>query len=346
MATDSAAPLRRSNYRRMGLLLLGIAVLAVAVSFGLKWRAERRVAPRNETPLPEPFVRLVPLQTPLGKPQPGDWLYHYPEPGQSWQAFARVERLAPPDPRRTLEILPLGDFSPDQEPLIAQAADFLGRYYQLPVRVRPGVPLLPLPEEVQRKRDDGHVQVRTGYLLEQILAPQRSPDALALLGLTTLDLFPDEPWNYVHGQARPGSRVAVWSLYRFGDPTESPAAALRFRQRSLKIGAHELGHLLGLAHCTFCECCMCGTFELAELDRHPLELCPQCLAKACLRTGADPWKRGEELLAFAEAQGLTDEADFWRRAQQALGKREPQLLPAAKAQPPGDAMARPQERSK
>ena len=40
-------------------------------------------------------------------------------------------------------------------------------------------------------------QIQTGYVLREVLAPRRPPDALALLGLTAVDLFPGPGWNFV-----------------------------------------------------------------------------------------------------------------------------------------------------
>ena len=53
--------------------------------------------------------------------------------------------------------------------------------------------------------------------------PRRPEDAVAVLGLTTSDLWPGEGWNFVFGQASLRDRIGVWSLYRFGDPERSDA---------------------------------------------------------------------------------------------------------------------------
>ena len=59
---------------------------------------------------------------------------------------------------------------------------------------------------------------------------------------------------------------------------------------------------------------MCGANNLDELDRHPLWLCPQCLAKLCYATKADPEKRFQELIVFAKSHGLSTEDAFWRKS--------------------------------
>ena len=66
---------------------------------------------------------------------------------------------------------------------------------------------------------------------------------------------------------------------------------------------------------------MCGSNSLGEGDRYPLWLCPQCLAKLCYATGADPEKRFKELIVFAKAHGLTHEQQFWQKSLSAMQQK-------------------------
>ena len=47
-------------------------------------------------------------------------------------------------------------------------------------------------------------QVRTGYILDDVLRPMLPGDAAALIAFTNEDLFPDSSMNYVFGQASLG----------------------------------------------------------------------------------------------------------------------------------------------
>jgi archaemetzincin len=58
--------------------------------------------------------------------------------------------------------------------------------------------------------------VLTGYILHEILEPERPADALAYLALTATDLWPGRGWNFVFGEANLRERVGVWSIYRNG----------------------------------------------------------------------------------------------------------------------------------
>lgn len=319
MSGDSTTPKRRRPYRLWGLL--GLAGLLLLGALGLRWWAGRTPDPLAESPLPAPFCRLEPLHNRLSTPEPGEWLAENQEFGQTYVDFARAQKLRPPSARRVLEIQPLGTFRPAQRQLVEQAGEFLGRYYQLPVRVCEDLPLEALPEDACRRLADGTVEVQTGALLRQVLSPRVSDDARARVAITVLDLWSSDGEHYVYGQAIPAERVGVFSFHWFGDPEESPQAASLVRRRTLAAAAHETGHLFNLLHCTWYNCVMCGCNGRKEVDRHSLELCPQCLAKACCVTGADPWKRCDELLAFAQAQGLTQEAAFWQKSRQALGEK-------------------------
>ena len=134
------------------------------------------------------------------------------------------------------------------------------------------------------------------------------------MAFTTSDLWPGEGWNRVYGQAFPGERVGVYSIYCDGNPDEGPDAYRLALLRTLKVAAHETGHVFAMEHCIFYECCLCGANNRDEADRHPLWLCPHCLAKLCYATHADPAKRFEELIAFAKPQGLATEQAFWEKS--------------------------------
>ncbi len=85
-----------------------------------------------------------------------------------------------------------------------------------------------MPEAAQRINGAGNKQWLTGYLLDE-LVKVRPADAVAVLGLTATDLFPDPNWNYVFRHASLQQRVGIWSTARFGDPqgTETEQALLQ-----------------------------------------------------------------------------------------------------------------------
>jgi archaemetzincin len=176
-----------------------------------------------------------------------------------------------------------------------------------------------LPAEAMRKHPQlGMSQILSTYVLDHVLKPRLPDDAVASIAFTSSDLWPGEGWNFVFGQASLADRVGVWSINRLGDPAESDEAFRLTLQRTLKIGAHETGHMFSMAHCVYYECCMNGSNHLKEADAQPLWLCPQCLAKLCFSTGADPAKRFRELAAFAKSRKMPTEEAFWQKSLDAI----------------------------
>jgi len=272
--------------------------------------------------LPEKYRKLLPLHTPLGKPQPGDWLDRHHEPGQTYQQYVRSHPVRPDAKRRVIYIQPLGEFNPTQRKIIDRTAEFMEIYFGLPVKIREDIPLSVIPADARRTHPTwGDKQILAPYVLFQVLPPRMPKDAVVFLALTTSDLWPGRGWNFVFGQASLAKRVGVWSIYRNGDPTKSDEAFRLCLRRTLQTATHETGHMFSMLHCTRFECNMCGSNHRAESDRRPLALCPHCLAKLCYATGVDPAKRFEKLIAFCKKNGLKKEEAFYRKSLAALRKK-------------------------
>ena len=91
-----------------------------------------------------------------------------------------------------------------------------------PVKVNRQVPLASIPVRARRTHPSwGDPQVLTGYVLHELLEPERPADALAYVALTASDLWPGRGWNFVFGEANLRQRTGVWSIYRNGDPGAS-----------------------------------------------------------------------------------------------------------------------------
>ena len=302
--------------RACDLLFLGAAMFS-CLALGA-WADQ----PAKEPPLPEPFQKLVPLHKRLGRPQPGDWLAEHPEPGQTYREYLRSSPVKPDRSRRTLYVQPLGSFTATQRKIIQRTAEYLGLWFDLPVKVREDVSLASIPAKARRVHPAWNdPQILSTYVLEEVLAPRLPKDAAAYIAFTASDLWPGEGWNFVFGQASLEDRVGVWSIYRYGNPEQSEEAYRRCLLRTLKVGTHEMGHMFSMAHCTAYECAMGGSNHLAEMDRRPAWLCPECLAKLCWATGADPAKRFERLAGFCKANGLKPQQEFFEKSLALLGGR-------------------------
>jgi archaemetzincin len=213
--------------------------------------------------------------SPMGKPASYDWLGAHKEPGQTFEEYLRSDPTRPTAERRTLYILPLGEFTPRQKKAVDLAAVYLTAFYGLPVKRLPSKRLPTAAESYRQNTLLNRKQFKTGFILQEILVPSLPADAAALIAFTAADLFPDETMNFVFGQASFSERVGVWSLYRLAERASDDV----FFRRTLKIAAHETGHMFSIRHCTKYECVMSGTNHLAETDRRPIDACPECTAK-------------------------------------------------------------------
>jgi len=301
--------------RKVAIVLLLMGLVASMVLRSMKERIEESYV----DPLPDEFSRLLPLHTKLGKPQPGDWLKGAFELGQTFREYARGSPVIPDETRRTIYVQPLGDVSAKQNRIIDRTAEFLGISFGLPVKICPALSAELVPEGARRKHSDEQTeQFLTTYIMQDILRPRLPDDACIYFAFTASDLWPGEGWNYLFGQGTIKERVGVCSLNRLGQPDESAEAFHLCLLRTLKIASHEAGHVFSMQHCTLFECNMCGSNNRDELDRRPLELCPQCLAKLCYATGADPEKRFEKLIAFCRVNGLKPQQKFYEKSLAAI----------------------------
>lgn len=246
--------------------------------------------------------KLEPFFEPMNPPEPDEWLATFKENGQTFEQYINQNPTLPTEKRQTLYIQPLGKFDAKQLRVINQTAEFLGIFYDLPIKTLP-VKKFDKPLSMKNTRNNPYSrqeQVRTGYILDEILKPILPDDAAALIAFTNEDLYPDKNFNYVFGQATLENRVGVWSLYRLQEGTSDNI----FLLRTLKIAAHETGHMFSIHHCAKYECLMSGTNHLGETDSRPVDACSECTAKIVWMRKQNPSERFKKLSAFFNREGL------------------------------------------
>jgi archaemetzincin len=284
--------------------------------------------PREPPGLPlntlEQSLRL--LAEPLAASQDNDWLKTHQETGQTFADYWKVKPLRKPKDQRTIYIVLLGDFSPQQRSILETTQQYLTVFYQTPVKIHRELPLDIIPDHARRIHPDwGTHQISTRYVLDELLKPERPDDALAYLCFTSSDLFSSATYNYVLGEAQTWERLGVWSIYRNGDlsegnTAESDAAFRQCLRRTMHIATHETGHILALKHCTAHACNMNGANSVSETDRHPLHFCPICLRKLLWNLELDPAAYLSSLEQFCHEHQFNDDAQWYSRARKLIEK--------------------------
>ncbi len=292
-----------------------VAALIAAAACSPPPREPEPSPPRDVAPTIAAYLDRTGFER-LGAPKPGEWRKRFDEPRQSFDAYVASDPPGRTDVRRKLSILPLGTFEPAMRELLRETARFAGAYFQVPVRIE-RAKALP-PKRARTRRDGARTwkQYCTRSIFEGRLFRGIPADAIACLGVTVEDIYPNDDWNFVFGEAYLTERVGVYSLARYrprfhGRP-EDGAGLSRMRLRAFKVLAHETAHMFGLEHCVDYLCCVNGSNSLAETDAQPVHLCPTCLRKLHHNLGFDPKKRYRQLLAIYERHGLADEAAFVR----------------------------------
>jgi archaemetzincin len=234
----------------------------------------------------------------LPPPEPGEWLWVFPEKGQTFAEYRAAEPVRATAERKVLYLAPFLT-RPARDPrMVAMIGALLGASFAAEVRV---LPPRPLPTGVYvRSRRQISALALAPHLVRELPA-----DALFVLAVTDRDLFVGN-LSHAFGWGSLSFRVGVLSTARLGAEGD-PAAA---RRRTMTLALHEAGHLLSLPHCTFYRCLMNGALTVEEADARPAVLCPVCRAKLCWNLGIDPVARERALAgAFARAGMASDAAD-------------------------------------
>lgn len=316
------------------------ALLAVLVSARAGAGAEGFEPPTEEAAraavgalaaLPAAQQRLLAVDEdfrPIEAPELGDWLAHHAEAGQTFDDF--VESGASPftAQRDVIYLQPLGTFAVESSPSLEALEEYAAVFFQMDV-------VLLAPQAIAAREFRPRIHGVTGK--PQLLSPavlgwlrDRLPaDAHCLIGVTMIDLYPAESWNFVFGQASLRDRVGVFSFARydaafFGEARPEDFERLML-QRSARTLVHEIGHTFGMRHCIYFRCVENGTNHQTESDSRPHHLCPVCLRKLQYATGLDLERRYHSLDVFYIDRGWADEAE-WVGRQLAKARAVPPVL--------------------
>jgi archaemetzincin len=139
---------------------------------------------------------------------------------------------------------------------------------------------LAVPEQAfNRKRNQYNSTVILNVIQNFTL---NQKDFHRVLGVVDVDVYASG-LNYVFGEAYLSGLAGLISLWRlkpefYGEEPDSGALKLR----TLKEAVHELGHTLGLQHCTHTYCVMHFSNSIFDVDKKQTLFCDQCYLTAAL----------------------------------------------------------------
>jgi archaemetzincin len=157
---------------------------------------------------------LAEFDVDLSKPQPGEWLYKRVEHGQTFLQYKNADPVTPGKKRRVIYLQPIGQFTSIQYNVVEYTAEYLGIFFGLETRIQAAISDSIIPATSRRKHQEGQEQLLSTHILDSILSPTLPDDAVVMMAVTAMDLYPGPTWNFVFGQARLKHRVGVSSIYR------------------------------------------------------------------------------------------------------------------------------------
>ncbi|XP_053897276.1 archaemetzincin-1 isoform X1 [Malaclemys terrapin pileata] len=257
-----------------------------------------------------------------------DWLLSHPDAPEDFETF--YHSMLTKKPSFCQKHIYLQPIDLIEEPAGISLLDSLRSclesfFLGLRVKCLPSVPISSIRCCYRQSQDSDRVQLHADGILT-FLKNNKPPDALCVLGLTLLDLYPCETWNFTFGKFLPGQEVGVCSFARFsgnfpqpGCTTLNPATGReelcevteKARDRPLlfsvlemvqccKVTCHEICHLIGLGNCRWLQCIMQGVLSLDEALLRPLEPCPVCLRKLQYVVGFKLIERYRKLYAWIQ----------------------------------------------
>lgn len=132
---------------------------------------------------------------------------------------------------------------------------------------------MPTPQEAYNASTRQYYSTR---VLWRTIEFFKEPTMDRILGIIDLDLYVPQ-LNFVFGEAQCPGKAAIISLFRlkpefYGQP---PNREL-FIERSIKEAVHEIGHTLGLGHCTNPSCVMFFSNSILDTDQKKAAFCEKC----------------------------------------------------------------------
>jgi archaemetzincin len=135
----------------------------------------------------------------------------------------------------------------------------------------------------ERAFDKKRKQYRSHVILSELQGyAAKKKGASRVLGVVDVDIFVPE-LNFVFGEAACPGKAALISLWRLRPEFYGAAPNMElFTERLLKEAVHELGHTLGLRHCSRSSCVMYFSNSIFDTDKKQSLFCDQCYLQVAM----------------------------------------------------------------
>lgn len=279
---------------------------------------------------------------PVPEPRMQDWLARHKELMQTFSAFRTAWEehkgtMGITEDRNCIHLLSIGPQEPPAE-LLRRISDGLSAFFA-PLRVavlRPKTDGAILsgkrPRSVEARRASSKPRrLETTEILASLAGGLRS-DSVLTIALTA------SPLQYLGSKTTGATdwkaRVGVFNIREAACDTVSPLII----ERSFKMVAHQVMHMMGILHCCYYRCLMNGASNLEEEDNRPPYICAVCLKKLHLVVGFDPLDRYSRLSRFWAANASHQTALWYetriRVVRSTFGSISGPLAPAPRHQRP------------
>ncbi|UCF45068.1 MAG: archaemetzincin family Zn-dependent metalloprotease [Candidatus Bathyarchaeota archaeon] len=151
-------------------------------------------------------------------------------------------------------------------------------------RVFPDATCLVIDEKLPLRKEafgEKRKQYHSKAILSEIQGyAAKKTDLNRVLGVVDADIFVPE-LNFVFGEAVCPGKAALISLWRLKPEFYGDAPNIElFSARALKEAVHELGHTLGLRHCSHSSCVMHFSNSIFDTDIKQSIFCKHCYLHA------------------------------------------------------------------
>uniref|UniRef100_A0A3Q3EWH8 Archaemetzincin-2 n=1 Tax=Labrus bergylta TaxID=56723 RepID=A0A3Q3EWH8_9LABR len=216
-----------------------------------------------------------------------DWIPAHPEEPQDFESFFRDPYRKTPDAsHNTIYIQTIGSFG-EVGAQTDQFVEWLREYgqaffYGLSVTLLPAVTVAETGCSFRVNSNSNNLQILTGDLL-RFLEKKKPKDAFCIVGLTMIDLYPSDSWNFVSGKHAPliTNFLHPEPLNDFFQRSTNPLINTADKKKntaccflsvcvclffmviskplvllSFQTMTHEIGHMFGIKHCQWLNFCL------------------------------------------------------------------------------------------